>query len=332
MTHYNTGEEQNTIGNLSLSYQKRLPAQSRMHLGFGYTLGVTDRDLDENFLHAEEPLVARLEEQNLLGNPDVVEASIVVQNAEKTTTYVEGPDYIVEAFGIWTEIIIPPGSAISAGDLLSVEYDYLVNPSIEFATETYRGSAALSLFGRRHKIYASVVDSNQDLRSGSDENVRLVQLTQYTLGFETNLERVSYGAEYVDYDSTIDKYRSVEGFWRYLRRRGRTTMSLQFRDIYTTFEETEFTRESDVGGDENAFSVDASYRRLFWRGTMLRTTATYLNVQGRSRDREEYTLGLDVSFRLGQLDVFLVSEIEWDEFDENRYREEFVRLEIRRYF
>jgi hypothetical protein len=330
---FTTGEEDNVAGGIRLDYQKRLPALSDLNLGFGFRYGIVDRQVDENVLQIMDEKVSVSQYGTaLLSNPNVLPDTVTVLNEQRGKIYVEGLDYILTSLGRFTEIEILSGSEIATGDILSVDYKIRVNPSIKYSNTGFRGSGAVSLFSRLHRFYASYANTSQDLIAGSDSDVRLIDLNTYTVGYELRLIHSSYGIEYINYDSTIDKYQSAEAYWRYRRQFRMSTAALQVRDIYTYFSEPEsHTGNLSLGG-QNVVSVNASYRRMLFRRTFYRFMATYLNLQGRSRSRDNVKLSFNFQMKVGKLELFLTSELNWENYEDNTYRQDYVRLEIRRYF
>ncbi len=333
-TDYDTGQEDESGWLLGMSYHKKLPMKSLVNFDYSYHYQETDRDVDGNlFFVVDERLIIDLFSRNVLTHQDVVEDSIVVQNKDRTITYQLGADYLVEQLGRETEIVIPAGSPISAGDMISVDYQYVVEPSIEYSTIVHQAFASVSLFERRYRIYADMIISDQELLSRRDDpelNDRLYDLRSYTVGCEANHGTATYGLEYVDYDSSTDKRRYLEGFWRYHRYYPRQFFYLSCKDRVTRYEDSEYG--GNDGGSENVLTVGLKYKRRLPLGALGEVTIDFLDHRGRQNDRDELDVELSYQLEVGKLVVEVSLEENFDWYEDQNAREDRVLLKIRRYF
>lgn len=303
-------------------------------MSYSYHYKETDRNLDGNlFFVINELLTIDLFSRNVLANPDVVADSIVVQNESRTFTYQLGVDYLVQQLGRETELIIPAGSLIANSDTVSLDYQYTVDPDLDYSTTVHQASTSLSLFERRYRLYANLVLSDQELLdSGGDPDMddRLYDLHSYTVGCEVNRGAATCGLEYVDYDSTTDKRRHVESFWRYHRYYPRQFFFFSLKDRVTWHED--LGAGIDTGGTENIFTVAFKYKRKLPLAALAEASIDFLNHRGRNNDRDELNLKLSYKLQVGKLEceASIENNLEW--YEQTTSREDEVWLKIRRYF
>ncbi|MEA3348078.1 MAG: hypothetical protein U9Q39_03350, partial [Pseudomonadota bacterium] len=332
---FDSGTEDENGFILGLSYQKKLPVDSYFTMGYSYGYEETERDLDDNrFFVVNEAMIVDLFERNLLNNLDAVAETIVVYNEDRLITYVEGSDYTIEQVGRETEIIIPSGSLISEGDKLSLDYEYLVDPDIDFSTTVHQASTTLTLFDRHYRIYGNYVNSKQKLLSSTDDPDRdnsLYNVETWTVGVEGEWHYVTCGLEYTDYDSTTDIRQYVEGFFNYRRYFRRNFIFFYLRDRITSHDDLDNGTDNNAG-NENVLTTGIQYRRKFPLGAIGEVNLDYLNQSGRNNDRQELDLDISYQLRVGKL-VFEASlEEEWIWTDNRDERNDKIMFRIRRYF
>lgn len=331
-SRFDTGEEKGRDWDIGFGYRKKLPAQSILTLGYDHEHEVTDRNLESDriFVFAESLTIDLIDD--FLANYDVVESSIVVRSADGLTTYRQGIDYDIQTVGRSTEILILPGGLISAGDTIHVDYEYLVNPSIEYATISDAYSASISLFQGLYRFWGSYLRSGEELLSGGTPGYELVESRMYLLGAETKRGWLTCGALYGDMDSTIEAYRYTEGYLRYLRPVGLSRYSLSLRDRITSYEETGF-RGGGTGGTENRLLASAGYRRsLPFRRAHFDLASTYLTASGRGRDRSEFMVETGLEMTVGKTVITLSADTTWEWNRDRNIRTDSAFLRIRRYF
>ncbi len=320
---------------LSLSYRKELPAESYFTMGYSYGYEETERDFDDNrFFVINEAMIVDLFERNLLNNLDVVAETIVVYNEDRFITFVEGADYTVEQIGRETEIIIPSGSLISEGDKLSLDYEYLVDPDIDFSTAVHQANTTLTLFDRHYRIYANFVNSKQKPLSSSNDPDRynsLYDLETWTVGVEGEWHYVTCGLEYTDYDSTTDIRQYVEGFIDFRRYFRRDFIFLYLRDRMTNHDDLDNGTDGNAG-TENVLTTGIQYRHKFPLGAFGEVNLDYLNQSGRNNDRQELDLEINYQLTVGKLEFEASLEEEWIWTDNQNERNDTFMLRIRRYF
>jgi hypothetical protein len=313
------------IGTVSLTYTKRLNADSRLTLRAVETTKEIDRDLETDIMFSiGEPLTFDPLFPNILANQDVVEASIVVQDSTRTITYVEGLDYLLFMVGRGTELVIPPASAISSGDELSIDYEYLVNASVHYATENSSLHSSITFLKNRLSLYGRFSQTSHELISGSDNLLSLTDAQVYALGFNGSFAPVSFGGNYVD-SQTTDSYVSTDGYFTFSKNWNKRRLSFTLRDIYRKFRE-------GAKASGNTFSGRVDLHRRYPRGLTTKTAAYYRNSSGQGLDREDIGFIFDLTARFGRSAfTFEVAE-EWLSFDQSRQRDDKLQIRLKRFF
>ena len=331
LNEYSTGDDNQWNRQISFSYGKALPRQCRLNLGYSNSYGETDRNLkDENLFITGELLTVKIID-NYLQNTNVVQESVAVLNADRTVTYLEGVDYELREFGRLTEIV-PLSGLIQEGDVLSIDYSYRVNDSIEYSTLTNSVSGSLQLFDNRYRIFTTLTKTDRDLISGSDTVQPLVQLKAAVLGFEANIAPFTYGSVYSYVDSTLAKDEALEGYLYYLRSVGRRRLSVRLNDRYSVTEQKELLTSGSMEESKNVITLRVNYQRPWYRRSLLTLRGEYRNLRGSSRDEDDLTFGATLEAKINKFEFRLLSEVQWKFFEDSRQREDYLRIEVRRYF
>ena len=340
-SEYDRGEDIYWYWDAGFSYKKRLPADSHLLVSYFHQYGETDRDMDEDRIQVvDERLTISISFPNYLNYPDVIIETIVVRSIDGSITYQPIIDYIPSQIGRRTELIIPFGSSISDGETVLVSYEYLINPSIKYSTTVNSVSGSLTLFNTAYRIFGQYQESNQDIISGTADNVYLTDYRFFMLGTEMRRPTFSLGAAYGDMDSTIEKYRYGEVWLTYNKVWGINNIWINMRNRNTQYYETE-TTGPDVDGNENQFSAGAVLRRLLmFKGSILELGLYFLDNRGRGNTRTELSLELSIEGRVGDTQITLDAERVWLWTERKRHSyssdsksyADFVVLKIRRYF
>lgn len=335
-TDRSIGRETFTAGAVDLVYRKNLSPQNGLQLEFAQAVDVTNRKLNDSRLTApDETFVAsmvapyRLQHANV-ATETVTLRSTVPGNLHFTVPFAEGVDYTLAQVGAFTEIrIIPGGNIVEGVDSLVVSYQYLDNPDIRYATYQRRIGGALTLMDSRYRFYASLDQSNQDLLAGQPDVLQLNDLDVWRIGAEFANEQQTALLEYVDFYSTLDRHRSIEGSWRYGLTNGNNDLTLHLNERYTRFE----TVSSNNGRKwENLVSSSAVYRRALSSVAQLRIKADYAKALGDEVDRDDISTGASIQMRINKFILTLTSLISWQKNESDLIRNDLVRLEVVRFF
>lgn len=334
-TDYAFGSIRESGGGINLDYQKRLSAENLLTLGFGYDYSLFDNALGEDILSItnEQQTVGDLPPyEQILDQPDVVVSSIVVRNLDRTFTYTEGIDYTVTVEGRETRIVLPkiPTAGpvpIVTGSILSIDYQYRVNPSVKYSLTRFSGRATLSLMENRYRFYLRVSDSSQTILESRQTSGGLVDVQSIAAGFEARYEYVSYGVSYQRTDSTLNNGESYEGFWRYGRNFGRDDLRVTLRERYSLFGNGE-QGSSDY---TNTLSAIVDYNRTLLSWAALRLQGRYQMLRGRSPS-DEVGATMDLTARYGQMEAALGSEAVWRFSPGVTSSDTLIKMRISRYF
>lgn len=323
---FSSGEEDNVSGTLGLVYTKRLNSDSRYTLRLVETYGVIDRTLETGSIFViDEHLIIDPVFPNLLVSQNIVAGSIIVRDLLRTLVYVEGIDYLVFTVGSNTELVIPPGSAISSGDEVSIDYEYQVNPSVEYATETISAYTSLTFLNNQLTVYGRFSDTTHDLLSGSDDLLSLTASRVYAAGISGSFEPVYFGVNYIDSDTPPDSYISTDGYLTYAKNWDKRLFSLTIRDSYRKYED-------ENKGHNNAFSARADYHRRFQGNLTTKSAVAYRNSSGTNLEREDIALMFDLSIRVGRSLFSVEVDEEWLFYRDNKQRDDRVELKMQRFF
>lgn len=332
----NNGSENDIGGSLNISYQKRLPQRSILKLNFSQRIDVIDSKRDSNTaLVIDEPLTARYFEQNILINRNVVTDSIIVRSADPAKSsirYTLGMDYWVEQVGTQTRLIFLSSPTINDGDNLFVTYNYFLNPSVKYVTYSRSIGGYISFLEGRYRLFGDFNDMNQDLLSGRDDVIRLSSQHSYRLGFDSKLESVSFGAQYLNYDSREDKHQTIEGFASHDRGFARGLLSLYMKDTYTMYDVNPFAGSGSTTYSENQLKLGMLYRKVLFGMADMKLKTDYANSRGGSISRDLVSVSLNMQMVVRTVIITLLSQVNWQDLGSNSTRDEQVRLELIRFF
>ncbi|MBN1956892.1 MAG: hypothetical protein JXQ81_10860 [Desulfuromonadales bacterium] len=332
-TDYLTGEERDWQAQAGWSYSKKLPRDSHLNMSYRYRYGVTDRNLvDQQLTVIDETFTVTVFLAGFLEQPDIIPESIVVYSADRSIIYTRDTEYRINVIGRRTELEII-GGGIVAGDLLSIDYLYRVNNSIEYSTTGHAVSTSLSLFQQRYRVYGSFSTTDQTLTSGVVNVSPLTDQTYAQVGFEGDFEVVSFGSSYTYLDSTLSTDKTTEAFVNYLFRKNARSLNLRLTERYTTTRQNE--RTSGLTGDEegrNSLSFNADYRRYLRRNMTLNLRGRVIDIRGQNRDQDDILLGMIFEARWYKFELLLNADVTWKLYEDRTAREDNLGFRIRRYF
>ncbi len=332
-TDYLTGEEQEWLSQAELTYVKSLPRQSRLNLSYTYRYGENNRNLtDQQLTVIDEAFTVNTFLAGFLEQLDIIPESIIVYNADRSIVYNLNSEYRINIVGRRTELEII-GGGIVAGDILSIDYLYRVNNSIEYSTTGHSLSASLSLFNQRYRLYTSLSQTDQELISGSTNVSPLTQQTYAQVGIEGNFDRISLGSSYLYLDSTFSTDKTAEAFVHYLLRKNFSQLSLRLTERYITTQQNEGV--NGVVGDpenRNSLAFSADYRRQLRRNLTMSLRGHVIDIRGQNRDQDDISLGMILESRWYKFEFLLSADMTWQIYDNSSSREDSVSFKIRRYF
>lgn len=332
-TRFDTGEEDAVATGLDLGYNKKLPSDSTIFLGYAFDYGITDsnRGGDTLFVRDERLNVGPVETSNYLGRTDVITTTIVVWNASRTKTFIEGVDYAPVQDGRRVRLRIEPGSGINFGDAVSIDYSVRTNPRIKYENVTHGLSATLDL-RKVYKLAASWSYGTQEKLAGSDDVVPLSPTTVYSVQLERIAPYYRVGTNYLNFDSNFAAYQKFEGYWKYNREYDLHTISASVNDIVTVHKRTGSGNTISQGGTTNEFLTSAYFRRSLSDRLSMSLTGMYQNSTGRSSDQHLISSWFQTRLLAAKFESDLNFKVDWRFFNSSYQRDFSLRLNLKRYF
>ena len=332
-TDYLTGEDRQWQSQVGLAYTKRLPRVSRLSLSYTYRYAENDRNLlDQSLTVSDENFTVNVFLAGFLEQLDIIPETIVVYNIDRSIVYTPGTEYRINVIGRRTELEII-GGGIVAGEVLSVDYQYRVNNSIEYSTTGHALIGSLSLFEQRYRLYGSYSETNQSLISGVVNVSPLTQQKHVEIGLEGKYERFSFGTSHMYEESTLSTDHTTEAFINCLLRKNLSHLNLRLTERYTTTQQNENSVSiSEDNETRNSMSFNADYRRPLFRNTTLNLRGYVIDIRRQSRRQDDIFLGMVFESRWYKFEAQLTADVNWKIYEENSTREETVSLKIRRYF
>jgi hypothetical protein len=318
-----------------MDYQKKLPEDSQLNVGVGYDYAEIDNALTDAVLSVtgEQHSVGNLSPYEfVLDRPDIVSTSINVRNHDRSYTYQLGTDYTLVQEGREIRIILPqiPTNGpvpIIANAMLSIDYQYRVNPSVKYALTQINGSVSLSLQKNRYRFYLRGSDSGQRILESQGGTGGLVSSSTIAAGFEVRHELVSYGGSYQRVDSTLSSGQTYEGFMRYARTFGRSDLRVNLRERYALHS------ISGTGSSSytNTLSLTADYSRPLLSWVSLRLQGRYQKLSGRAPS-DEVGITMDLAAQFGRTEALFGSELVWRFSPGISSSDMLIRMRLNRYF
>jgi hypothetical protein len=318
---YDNGDETTWSGTVEFDYRKVLSPDSAMDLHYIESYIVTDRDVGSQVqdVWSEEMTIAETGD-NLLANPDVIIASIVVRDAENPAIRYfsedEGlaPDYRIIRLGAFVGIDVNiPASRLVDGTRVVVTYSYTTEPHARYTTSLRSLSGGVGIKGG-YRVFGSFSQTEQsysegEAKDGSEDS------RSYSLGVSRTVGQMFASLVYANQDAPQFSRQYLEGVFRSQHYIRETILQFQVRDRYTTFDQ-----ESGEGGrqNENRFSLSANgSRRLFRNGRMM-LSVQYLNVRGDTANLDGLNIEGDYRWQRGRLALAANASTGYRDYDGDR--------------
>ena len=190
----------------SVNYDGEIP-WGTFYAGFGATYDVSDQSSEQGLISVvDESITLTGSSAVTLLYDFVVHSTVVVQNQDKTQTYVENTDYQLISVGYTTQIQRIISGNIPDGDTVLVSYSYQTGGTVKYATEGYNYNVGVTLF-KHVNAYARYSESTPELKEGNT-TVPLNSIKNTVVGTRADFSFVtgwSLGGllEYGDNDQTI---------------------------------------------------------------------------------------------------------------------------------
>lgn len=331
-TVLDTGNESEVACGASIDYRSRISDQVELAAGYSYNYGVIDSSFGDDtvFFNDERLNVLPLETDHYLGRNDIVASSIVIWNLDRTKIYT-GADYTAVADGRRTRIRIEPGSSIAIGDQVLIEYRVQVNPNVKRNSVTRAAAISLGLW-QRYRISVSWSDSMQKRLSGQADNVPLPRSENGSVFFERSSPSNTLGLSWAWLDSDSSVYRKYEGYWKFRHEFDSNNLEMNVRDSHTVFSDAGAGNSKSLGGTNNVFQADASYRRTLSERANFSLNGSYKKASGRSMDQELYSTWLQGRLRVLRMETNLNLRLDWRMYQAYSQRDYSLRFVVKRNF
>lgn len=326
------GEETRYSGLAGINYHKLLPAASRFSFDVSGEHSVIDRNVVSTILtiRNEQHTVALQGESIPISNTEgnlLSVVSVTSINFGITTLYVPGVDYTVDT-GLGS-ILITPGGAIVPGTLILVTYTVNYAPSIKYATDTVTLGSSLSLLDGKYLLSGTYMNQEESLLSGRSQN-SLLNTRVGQLRFKGFLPPdQNYTITYENFDSTNSSYRFLEGLWQYKHLFSRTSLSLQAREHYEIYDPQGSLPGHDQITSDGSVALSRPVLQFMQMTLMLDMSDLWDNKQGRT---DLLFFRSNLSARFNKLTVTLNGQSSWRFIGTSLSRDDYVRLDVVRYF
>jgi hypothetical protein len=254
--------------------------------------------------------------------------SVTSVNLGITTLYVEGVDYTVDtSLG---RILITPGGGIVPGTLILVTYTVNYVPSIKYATDTVTLGSSLSLSEGKYLLTGTLMKQVESLISGQSQNSLLQNTRVGQIRFKGFLPPdQNYNLTFEDFDATNSSYRFFEGLWQYKHLFARTSLSLQAREHYEIYDPKDLSPGHDQIVSDGSITLGRPVLQFLQMTLMLDLSDIRDNKQGRT---DLLFFRTNLSARFNKLTIALNGQSSWRFYGSTLNRDDYVRLNVTRYF
>jgi hypothetical protein len=322
----------------SVTYKKKIPAYSYLTVVLQGEHSETDRhgDVARITTRDETHKVVQPGENITLGSSGPLKTGSVTIRGYTTPPpnpqfptdiiFTEEVDYTVDhLLGriIW-------GALVPSVPDIKVTYETIIDPAVNFATDTASLSGNLSLLSGRYVVSGSIYKQDQRLISGQSQN-NLYDTTIMRLRFERHGDEVLYGLDLDDYDSGPTKYRFLEGWWLYTHNTPVWALTLQARDRYTQYVDSGFSE----GYWQNIFSSSATISRGLNSWSQLSLSTNFIDTRredGHKDSTDAVSVKANLRFWFNKLTGNLLGQSSLRFFGKTTVRDDYVRMDITRYF
>lgn len=322
--------------NASVSYVKKLPAKSQLSLSYGYSYAVADSNLDIETLAVNREELTVSVAGNLLQNTDVLLDTIRVYSEDRLTEYRPGIDYDVVPIGRVTRLeFVGPGltGLIAPGDVLSIDYSFQSDGSIEYATTGNSVSAALSFLDNRYRVSSHVSTSEQDLIEGEPKVTSLGTSLFYDIGIDGDFSPYRTSLKYRGSKQRDSSESAFDASLGYRKHYGTTDVSVHLNESYSQIVQKRSTfLEQDVETSTNYLGLLFDYRKNYSRNLKLKSVVRLSDLRGDTATKDELKLGFGAEYRWYKFVAILDSSVTWLWSGPIKQRNDNLYLTVRRYF
>lgn len=328
--------EDRYAGLVGMKYRKSLNPLSQLTLDVSLEHEVTDRKGVATDLQVrnEPHTVTQANDIILLliagplepGSVTVQGFSVPPANAQipPDKIFIEGIDYTVDyALGR-----INWGPIVPSVPAILISYTSRLDPSVKYSTDTMNLGGTLSLQNGHYLLSGFLYTQDRQQISGQSQN-GLYQSRVGILRFQGFAENQNYSLQYTDYVAGPSKYRYVEGSWRYIRQGPRSSLQSQVTDRYTMYEAAGAT----AGYAHNSLNTSASWTRDLFGTAQLLLSLNFIDERGgRALASDNIFLRATLRARFNKFTASLYGSSGWRIFGTSQERDDYVRLEVKRFF
>jgi hypothetical protein len=325
----NTTDIQRFGAGFSEAYTKHLGEEHRLRISNSLLVDHTDHEAsgsqlvpvrDESHTFAEGGGIGDSFTLNL---PDVVQSSIVVTDDHDTQPpFIADFDYRVVENGARTVIERITGSRIGTNSVVHVSYTATRSPSGSYETLTDGAEIRLELWKNLVGIYGRI---NLSLNNAPPD-LRVQEVTAYTLGTDLTWRWLRAGGEYIIYDSTQSDYRSARFFqsitWR---PDAESTVGMDFTECWIDY--------INAHRQEENFQAITRFHRALTHHLGFDADAGVSYRKGNGVDQVLATVRPSIKYALGKLTLDAGYDYEYELFlnSEERQKHMFF-LRLKRFF
>lgn len=286
------------------SYRKRLGANHRLQLDNSLTVSHSDQQSGGRVVNERHAFpLPPLPESFLLGQPRVIESSIVISDGSGARLYVRGIDYEVFPSGSRLEIRRIPGGRIPQGGSVLVDYEASPGGSGGYETIGDRCGIRLDFWANLWGIYGRYYTA----RDNASAYMSTLEQTRYTYGTDFTWEFFQGVAEREISESEGASYEA-----------NRLSESFSFSpDPLSGFSirlAQSFTRYRDADRYERDYLFLSTYRRLFSRNLEASASAGLDMRDGEGVDQHLAVFRPAVRYTYGLTRIEVTYDREYNEY------------------
>lgn len=331
------GSETDTSGVVGLTYQKRIGAENLLKVQGTYQRDVTDRkgaatehvvvDERQTVELANTAFTLKLTGPVLQGSVRI--RSLTAGSTDQNPifrTYQEDIDYRVD----YQLAVVTWGGVVPDNPVLRVSYTSLLDPSVQYATNTLNTSATLSLMNGRCLFTGAYFDQSRELISGSTQN-GLFDSRSVLFRFMRIYDTQSFSFEYNDHLAGPSKFRYVEGDWQYNEQGYLKTLQFEANDRYTIYGSSFSSASSN--SVQNSLTASATMTREVFDLAQWLLSLNFVDERGGgSPNGDKVFVRSTFKARFNQVTLSLSGSSSWRLTGATRTRDDFFRMELKRYF
>jgi hypothetical protein len=302
---FSDGEIDTSEGDLDFRYIRKIPV-GVLSITNGYAYRIEDNNIEaatSQVIGESHTLVGTTPE--ILARPNVDLSSVIVSDTTRTTTYIEGIDYVLSVVGESVTIERSIFGGIADGVTVLVDYSFIARAPFEADRFGVRFGINLNLW-RVLRLYYNYNRVNEDLISGtlpsdlSDDRINRV-------GASLRWRWSTTSADYEDRDTvrTPLTRRRVQQAFDF-----RVNRSFSF-GVSASYADTDFT---EAGSDSRTIAYAGNLRWNLGRWGRLEVNAFSRDIDGESQETRSNGLISKWSIRYGAWAGFVRLE-ELDEAD-----------------